>query len=384
MVGAASLPGRRLVGLGGVLLVATLFSLSVQLATAGPAGAAAGCSVSSGSTGDVGGPFIPARLAVDAALDRNVDDEPDENVEDESGPQVQAIHYPDEVGLWAATATASGTTLVMAASGAPRETLPVAGPARQDRPESDSIVRLYCGLFGRYPDPFELDYWASRYWNGLPLVSIAEAFTTSEEFLAAHGSPSDAGLVALLYDAVLGRAPGPEADSFVDAVNDGGLSRGALIVSFTESSEYVSITNTMRPVKPDLPYPNEGSGKRIIYSNGEQRVWLIEASGELTKTHLVSGRRGVPAAGEYEVYSKSRHASAPYKGIKMEYMVRYTFGINWPLGFHSIPVRPDKTPLQTIEQLGTHRSAGCSRQHIDDAEFVFHWADLGTKVVVTP
>jgi len=377
MVGAASSPGRRLAGLGVVLLAATLGFQSIQFVVAGRAEAAAGCLVSADYTEDVDGPLTPGRLAVDAALNRDA--------EDGTGPQVQAIHYPDEAGLWAATAAASGATLVMAASAsAPREALPLTGPTRQDRSVSDSIVRLYCGLFDRLPDPFELDYWASRYWNGLPLVSIAEAFTTSEEFLTAYGSPSDAGLVALLYDSVLGRVPGPGADSFVDAVNDGELSRGALIVSFTESAEHVAMTNTVRPVKPDLPYPNEGMGKRIIYSNGEQRVWLVEASGELTKTHLVSGRRGVPAAGEYEVYSKSRHASAPYKGITMEYMVRYTFGINWPLGFHSIPVRPDKTPLQTIEQLGTHRSAGCSRQHIDDAEFVFHWADLGTKVIVTP
>lgn len=377
MVEAAASPGRRLAGLGAALLVATLGFQSVQFAAAGPAEANARCRVSAGHVEDVGGPLAPGSLAVDAALDQAV--------EDQSRPQVQAIHYPDEAGLWAATAAVSGTTLAMAVSAsAPRETLPLTGPARRDLSVSDSIVRLYCGLLDRLPDPFELDYWASRYWNGLPLVSIAEAFTTGEEFLASHGSPSDAGLVALLYDSVLGREPGPGTDSFVDAINDGELSRGALIVSFTESAQYVSMTNTASPVKPDLPYPNEGVGKRVIYSNGEQRVWLVEASGELAKTHLVSGRRGVPAAGEYEVYSKSRHASAPYKGITMEYMVRYTFGINWPLGFHSIPVRPDKTPLQTIEQLGTHRSAGCSRQHIDDARFVFHWADLGTKVIVTP
>ena len=314
---------------------------------------------------------------MDAALDRDA--------EEGAEPLVQAIHYPDEAGLWAAAATAPGATLVMAAAPTPpRETLPAVGPVRHDRPVSDSIVRLFCGLFDRDPDPVELDYWASRYWNGLLLVSIANAFTTSEEFLTRYGSPSDAGLVALLYSSVLGRAPGPGSNRLVDAVNEGELSRGALIVSFTESAEFISMTNTVRPRKPGLPYPNEGVGKRIIYSNGEQRVWLVEASGELAKTHLVSGRRGVPAAGEYEVYSKSRHAWAPYKGITMEYMVRYTFGINWPLGFHSIPVRPDKTPLQTIEQLGTYRSAGCARQHIDDAEYVFHWADLGTKVIVTP
>lgn len=374
MAGVGPSPGRRLAGLGAVLLAATLL---FQLASVSRAEAAGSCQVGHSFVEDVDGPLTPGRLAPDPA--RNV------GGADPAVSAVQTIRYPDEAGLWAATASAPGSTLVMAVSAQAREaTLPLTGPDRRDREVSDSVVRLFCGLFGREPDSFELEYWARRYWDGLPLVSIAESFTTSKEFIDQYGAVSDAALVPLLYDAVLGRAPGPGIEAFVEAMGAGEISRGEVIVSFTESAEYVAMTNTVSPEKPPLPYPNVGSGKRIIYSNGEQRVWLVEASGELAKTHLVSGRRGVPSAGEYEVYSKSRHAAAPYKGITMEYMVRYTFGVNWPLGFHSIPVLPNKKPLQTIEQLGTHRSAGCARQDIDDAEFVFRWADIGTKVVVTP
>ena len=45
MVGAASSPGRRLAGLGVVLLAATLGFQSIQFAAAGRAEAAAGCLV---------------------------------------------------------------------------------------------------------------------------------------------------------------------------------------------------------------------------------------------------------------------------------------------------------------------------------------------------
>ena len=159
------------------------------------------------------------------------------------------------------------------------------------------------------------------------------------------------------------------------------VTRGSLIASFTESNEFVAMTGTVRPMKPGLPYPAVGSGERIIYDNTNNRVYLIDGTGELIKTHLVSGRRGIPDPGRYNVYSKSRYAYAPHDGITMEYMVRFARG-EWPYGFHSIPVWPDNSPLQDSAQLGSWRSGGCVRQEFDDARYVFGWADVGTRVIV--
>ncbi len=136
------------------------------------------------------------------------------------------------------------------------------------------------------------------------------------------------------------------------------------------------------PVAP--PYPDVGSGKRIIYSNTEQRVWLIEADGTLVKTHAVSGRAGVPAPGTYAVFSKSVKAYAAYGGITMTHMVRFAHGRRLPYGFHSIPVYPDGRPLQLESELGTYQSAGCVRQQMDDAIFLYDWADVGTTVHALP
>ena len=161
------------------------------------------------------------------------------------------------------------------------------------------------------------------------------------------------------------------------------MHRGDLVVQFTESAEYIARTGTVSPVKPPLPYPDEGSGRRIILDESEQRVWLIEGTGELVKTHQVSGRRGIPGVGRYTVYSKSRYAWAPYDGITMEFMVRFARG-EWPYGFHSIPVKPGDKPMQVPAQLGTFRSGGCIRQWWDDAEFVFDWAEVGDRVLLIP
>lgn len=56
--------------------------------------------------------------------------------------------------------------------------------------------------------------------------------------------------------------------------------------------------------RPAVP-PDSGEGRRIVYSNSDQRVWLVEADGTVTDTYLVSGKKGVPAPGSYEVFSKS-------------------------------------------------------------------------------
>ena len=99
-------------------------------------------------------------------------------------------------------------------------------------------------------------------------------------------------------------------------------------------------------------------------------------------SHLVSGKAGSPRTGQYEVFSKSRHAFAGHGGITMEYMVRFAWGRTLAIGFHSIPKYSDGTPMRTEEQLGTYRSAGCVRQRFDQAQFLYGWADTGTPVIV--
>ena len=136
------------------------------------------------------------------------------------------------------------------------------------------------------------------------------------------------------------------------------------------------------------PYPQVGSGKRIIYSNSAQRIWLIDANEQLVDTYLVSGRVGIPHYNTYKVFSKSVNAWAPYGGITMKHMVRFvrpgTWGNQWSYGFHSIPRYSDGRPLQTESQLGTHRSGGCVRQADHKAAALYQWASIGTTVHAIP
>lgn len=142
------------------------------------------------------------------------------------------------------------------------------------------------------------------------------------------------------------------------------------------------------PPPPEPQYPalpaGSGSGRRVVYSNSQQRVWIVEGSGEVVGSWLVSGRRGMPRAGVYRVFSKSRYSSARGGRVKMEFMVRFARGRRLAIGFHSIPVDRRRRPIQSEAELGQYRSAGCVRQRWANAQTLWNWAPIGTVVVVTP
>jgi len=72
------------------------------------------------------------------------------------------------------------------------------------------------------------------------------------------------------------------------------------------------------PPPPLFPaHPQVGDGKRIIYANAAQRVWLIDDHNVVVDSYLVSGRAGAFAVGNYSVFSKPENAFS-YSGITMD------------------------------------------------------------------
>ncbi len=131
---------------------------------------------------------------------------------------------------------------------------------------------------------------------------------------------------------------------------------------------------------PPLP-ANSGDGRRIVYSNGQQRIWLVEANGVVSNSFRVSGRAGAPPFGTYFIASKSEMSSSG--SLRLPYMSRFYKASSgkW-IGFHGIPLRPDGTPIQTDEQLGQPLSAGCVRMNQHDVKVVWNFTPVGTKIVV--
>lgn len=178
---------------------------------------------------------------------------------------------------------------------------------------------------------------------------------------AAEGAPDEAAYRA----PVAGRA-----EPVVDREVDGEATRGTALPRATRTAG-------------DLP-PRSGTGRRVVFSEGRQRVWLVAADGEVRRTYLVSGSlHDNLDPGRYEVYSRSRHAWGIDDSGTMEYFVRFTRGENAAIGFHDIPVHRGR-PVQAPADLGTPQSHGCIRQRRSDAVALWRFASVGTRVVVTP
>ena len=133
----------------------------------------------------------------------------------------------------------------------------------------------------------------------------------------------------------------------------------------------------------ELP-ARSGTGRRIVFSEGRQRVWLVDGDGDVALTYRVSGSvEDNLDPGTYAVYSRSRHAVGVDDSGTMEYFVRFTHGNEGAaIGFHTIPV-DDGKPVQTRAQLGTPLSHGCIRQDRPHAIALWDFAPVGTTVVVT-
>ena len=138
----------------------------------------------------------------------------------------------------------------------------------------------------------------------------------------------------------------------------------------------------------DAPPLPEGadvvSGQRVVYERAGQRVWAIDDEERVVRSYLVSGsqyRNEVP--GVHTVYSKSEMALGWDLTADLPLMIRYTRTERGNIGFHAIPSwRDSGERLQTEDELGQKLSGGCTRQAPLDAQFLWQFSDVGTKVIV--
>lgn len=143
-----------------------------------------------------------------------------------------------------------------------------------------------------------------------------------------------------------------------------------------------SAPEEIEEIDPEALPADSGKGRRIVFSETEQRVWLVRENGTVRRTYLVSGSTEDNLdPGRYAVYSKSRWAVGVDDSGVMEFFVRFAHGEQAAIGFHTIPTKLG-TALQTRSQLGTPQSHGCIRQAKADAISLWNFAPEGTTVVV--
>ena len=107
-------------------------------------------------------------------------------------------------------------------------------------PVDQTIYRMYGAAFNRTPDQSGFTYWVGANDKGASVVSIANAFVTSPEFIKTYGNTTNTQYVDLLYQNVLGRQPDPAGEKFwVDKLDSGQATRATLLIGFADSPEEV-------------------------------------------------------------------------------------------------------------------------------------------------
>ena len=110
------------------------------------------------------------------------------------------------------------------------------------------IARLYQAYFLRAPDASGFRFWKNERASGTTAIEISEFFSGSPEFRQRYGQLSNAAFVNLIYRNVLQRSPDRSGfDFWVNALNSGSLSRGEVMLGFSDSAEYVTRTETVAP-----------------------------------------------------------------------------------------------------------------------------------------
>lgn len=108
------------------------------------------------------------------------------------------------------------------------------------------MARLYQAVFQRTGDQGGLGFWIQQLDDGASLMSVAQAFIQSPEFINRFGEDiSNSQYISSLYNDVLGRAADSDGALFWLTALQNGLSRADILISFSESEEHVLRTSNL-------------------------------------------------------------------------------------------------------------------------------------------
>ena len=107
--------------------------------------------------------------------------------------------------------------------------------------EADSkghaVGRLYLAFFRRLPDLSGFTYWIGERRRGVSISRIATLMSQSPEFARTYGPLDDAAFVDRVYRNVLERPADPDGLAFWTSELERGVSRGKVMVQFSDSAE---------------------------------------------------------------------------------------------------------------------------------------------------
>ncbi len=122
------------------------------------------------------------------------------------------------------------------------------------------------------------------------------------------------------------------------------------------------------------PPRDSGTGRRVVYSLGTDRVWLVGAGNKVGHTFTVTPSTVDPAPGTYEVTSRE-NATTGSDGTPIEHVVRFTSVDGVIVGFSAAV---DGSP----PQLDPSTKTGGIRESREDGNAMWEFATVGRPVVV--
>lgn len=119
-----------------------------------------------------------------------------------------------------------------------------------------------------------------------------------------------------------------------------------------------------------------GTGERVVYSVGGDRVWLVEKDSTVRRTFKVTPGTVDPTPGHYRVTSRS-NAVTGTDGTPIEHVVRFAVLQGVPVGF-SAATRGVPQPADPSVPTGGIRESRA------DGEAMWRFATIGQRIVVVP
>ncbi|MEU6230139.1 hypothetical protein [Streptomyces sp. NPDC047042] len=148
-------------------------------------------------------------------------------------------------------------------------------------------------------------------------------------------------------------------------------------VTAAKPSPHASAKPSAKPSQaPETRVPDgSGSGRRVVYSLGQKRVWLVDASGQTRRTFVVWPGSVSPEPGSYSVGERD-DARTGSDGVAIEHVMFFATGSGLSIAFSNAVDGSSPPPAASGAKTGGIRMSKA------DGTALWAFGDTGTAVTV--
>ncbi|WP_398939654.1 hypothetical protein [Streptomyces sp. IB201691-2A2] len=151
---------------------------------------------------------------------------------------------------------------------------------------------------------------------------------------------------------------------------------GGLGSSRPAESSTTAAAKAPRDTKHPTALPSaSGTGRRVVYSVDDDRVWLVGGGDRVKRTFRVTPGTVDPPPAAYVVTSRSGKITGS-DGIAVEHVVRFTNVSGVAIGFSAAVDGSTSAPAPSKKRLGGIRESR------EDGTAMWEFATIGTRVTV--